>query len=107
MSTPSTHRHPVNRPWYAHVRLTDEYCSAIERGDGDFEMLRTLKLIRSILVIVAVSTVSLYALYLGADPTVVALLALPSLAAYAGAEAIDYGALLQAYRESTTERGDE
>ena len=88
------------RPWYCIDDLVEDYKVVLERGNGDFRMLRTLKIFRSIIVIVAVSTVALYCLYLGADPTLVALLALPSLAAYAGAEAIDYGALVQAYREA-------
>ena len=96
-----------HRPWYCPDTLVDDYALVLrERGNGDFGMLRTLKIIRSILVIAAVSAIALYCLYLGADPTLVALLALPSLAAYAGAEAIDYGALVQAYKEASKERGD-
>ena len=62
-------------------------------------MLKALKILRSILVISATGTIALYALYLGADPTIVVMLALPALAAYAGAEAVDYMSLIQAYRE--------
>ncbi len=94
------------RPWYAPDALVNDYTAVFERGDGELTMLRRLKLIRSIVVIVAVSAISLYALYLGANPTLVAILSLPSLAAYAGVEAIDYGALLQAYKEAQLERGD-
>ena len=97
------------RPWYCIDGLVDEYRDvASEKGDGDLRMLKTLKIIRSILVIAAISSISLYALYLGAEPTVVAAVSLPSLAAYAGVEAADYAALVQGFLEakSETERGD-
>ena len=98
------HRH-TPRPWYCPDTLVDEYSLALQAGNGDFRMLRTLKIIRSIIVIVAVSCISLYSLYLGADPSLVVILALPSLGAYAGIEAIDYTALVQAYREAKRDHG--
>lgn len=97
---------PNRRPWYCHDGLVDEYVE-VAKGDGDFRMLKTLKIIRSILVIVAISSISLYALYLGADPTVVAAFSLPSLAAYAGAEAADYAALVQGFLEASTDNNDD
>lgn len=95
------------RRWYVLDQATDEYAAALEKGDGDFGMLKSLKVIKSILFIVAISAISLYALYLGADPTMVALISIPSLAGYAGVEIIDYAALAQAYREvKVEEKGD-
>lgn len=87
------------RPWYALDALVDDYATVVGRG-SELTMIKRLKLVRSIVVIVGVSAISLYALFLGANPTLVAVLSLPSLATYAGVEAIDYGALLQAYKEA-------
>ncbi|SNZ18151.1 hypothetical protein SAMN06269185_3262 [Natronoarchaeum philippinense] len=91
-----------SRPWYCVDRLVDEYVRIAVSQDGgnDLRMLKALKIVRSILVIAAIGTISIYALYLGADPTLVAGLSLPSLAAYAGVEAADYGALVQGFREA-------
>ncbi|MGQ3723531.1 hypothetical protein [Natrialba aegyptia] len=85
--------------------LVDEYRDVAKDGDGDLRMLKTLKIIRSILVIVAMSAIALYALYLGADPTLVAAICVPALAAI-GSEAIDYAALVQGYLEARDNRGD-
>lgn len=88
-----------SRQWYHVGGLVDDYQDALETGDGELKMLKALTVLRSILVIVAISAISAYALFLGADPTTVAVLALPSIAVYGGVEVADYAALIQAYRE--------
>lgn len=97
----STKHRQNRRPWYAHDGLTDEYRKvALEKGDGDLKMLKTLKIIRSIIVIVAISVISLYALHLGANPTLVAVFSLPSLGGYTVAETVDYIALIRGFLEA-------
>lgn len=121
----STKQNPNPRPWYCSSQLVDAHRSALETGvmenswvpdvitdrlqlsvGGDLKMLRALKTIRSIFVIATIGAISLYTLYLGADPTLVAMLSLPGLAAYAGIEAADYAALVQAYREVKQDTDD-
>lgn len=104
MSTPQ--HYSSRRPWYCVDGLVDEYIE-VARGDGDLKMLKTLKIIRSIFVIVAISAISLYALYLGADPTLVAAISLPSLAAYAGVETVDYLALLRGFFEAKQQAAED
>lgn len=103
MTAQRTPSHDPNhtRPWYCIDQLTNEYReAAVGVDEGDFRMIKTLKIVRSIIVIVAISTISLYTLYLGADPSLVAAFSLPSLAGYAGAEAADYAALVRGFLEA-------
>lgn len=91
-----------HRPWYVLDGAVDEHRAALREG-GDLRMLKTLKLLKSIVVIVTIGAVSLYGLYLGADPTIISSIALAGLIGYGTFEGIDYGALLQAYREAQQE----
>jgi hypothetical protein len=86
------------RPWYVHDGICDEYGKTL-RDDGDLSMLKSLKIIRSIVVNIGILTLSLYAVSQGGDPTVLGSLALGVLGGYNGLEFTDYLALMQAYKE--------
>lgn len=96
------------RPWYCNDRLTDDY-RRVHADGGDLRMLKALKIIRAIVVNVAIAAIALYALRLGGDPTVVGGIGLFSLAAYNGVEIADYSALAQAIVEVSqdTARGED
>mgnify|MGYP006294152721 FL=1 len=92
------------RPWYAPDALIDDYKASLQDG-GDLRMYRSLKVLRAIIVNVGIIGLALYAMMLGAEPTVVGGLALLTLAGYNGLEMSDYAALLQAYNEIQREGG--
>ena len=94
------------RPWYCIDSLVDDYRTVAENG-GDLDMLKTLKIVRSIIVnigIIGITAVSL--LYTGADPTWVSIIGLVTLGAYNGVEVADYAALAQAFAEAKQEQQD-
>jgi len=62
-------------------------------------MLKTLKILRAIIVNVGIIVVSGYALHLGGDPTWIGALFLLVISGYNGIEYADYMALIQAYQE--------
>lgn len=64
-------------------------------------MLKSLKIIRAIVVNLGIIAISMYALVEGADATIIGGIGLFSLAAYNGVEIADYGALLQAIAEAS------
>ena len=97
--------HQPTRPWYCVDPLVDDYLR-IEREGGDLRMLKKLKILRAIVVNVGLVAISLYALSLDADPTIIGGVGLVSLAAYNGVEIADYGALLQAVAEASAETRD-
>lgn len=86
------------RPWYAPDGLVDDYVNSLTTG-GDLKMLKTLKILRAIIVNLGVIGITGYALFLGADPTIVGGFALAVFGGYNGLEIGDYAALLQAYAE--------
>lgn len=87
-----------SRPWYVSDRACDDYVSALGEG-GDLQMLKALKILRSILVNVGIIAIGVYSIRVGADPTVIGLAALAVLGGYNGLEVSDYMALVRAYRE--------
>jgi len=91
------------RPWYVLDGLADDYCTIARKG-GDLTMLKTLKVLRSIVVNTAIIGISLYALYRGGDPTAVSIVALVTLGLYNGIEVADYAALAAAFQEVKQER---
>lgn len=93
------------RPWYVLDGLADDYC-VVAREGGDFRMLRTLKLIRSLIVNIGIIAISVYALSRGGDPTLVPSVTLVTLAAYNGVEVADYAALATAFKEVKQEHND-
>ena len=86
------------RPWYVIDTLADDYQKVAKEG-GDLRMLRALKIIRSIIVNLAIITISFYSLYRGGEPTFVSTVALTTLALYNGVEVADYAALAAAFSE--------
>jgi len=100
----STKPHPQTRPWYCNDRLTDDYRRVAQNG-GDLRMLKTLKVLRSIIVNLGIIGVVLFALAeTRADATIIAALGVMTLGAYNGVEVADYAALAQAFTEVKTEQ---
>jgi len=66
-------------------------------------MLKTLKLLRAIVVNAGIFVVSGYSLYLGADPTLIGLTAILVVGAYNGLEISDYLALVEAVKQVQNE----
>jgi len=93
------------RPWYCPDALVDDYRAVADSG-GDLRMLKTLKIIRSIIVNVGIVAVTVAALIYGADPTWVGGTGLLTLAAYNGVEYADYQALVQGYAEARDQASD-
>jgi len=91
-------------PWFVHKQLCQDYRN-IARNGGDFEMLKALKIIRSILVNIGIIAVSIYSLQAGADPTTLGALTVVTLGLYNGVELADYAALAQAFSDIQTENG--
>ena len=86
-------------PWYVHRQLCQDYRQIANNG-GDFEMLKALKIIRSILVNIGIIAVSIYSLQAGADPTTLGGLTVATLGLYNGVELADYAALAQAFSQA-------
>lgn len=84
--------------------LVDDYRNVARRG-GDFQMLKTLKIIRSIIVNLGIISVSLYGLaYTAADPTWLSVLTIVTLGLFNGVEAADYMALVEAFAQAKSEK---
>ncbi|WP_135806200.1 hypothetical protein [Halorussus marinus] len=93
---------PCDRPWYCSDRLVDDWKTVHQTG-GDLKMLKGLKIIRSIVVNIGISAISILGLRYGGDPTVIVPLAIAVLGAYNGVEIADYQALAQAIVEVSQE----
>ncbi|GGO03595.1 MULTISPECIES: hypothetical protein [Haloarcula] len=94
------------RPWYCPDALVDDYVAALQEG-GDFRMLKAFKILRATVVNLGTVAITLYALSLGADPTLVGSLGLALLMLYNGIEIGDYAALLQALAEVSAQQSDD
>ncbi|EMA69307.1 hypothetical protein C461_03063 [Halorubrum aidingense JCM 13560] len=94
------------RAWYCRDDVVDEYKSTLKEDDEKLPMLKTLKIIRAIVVNVGLFAGWIYALYLGGDPTIITVFALGVVGAYNGLELGDYLALVQAYSEIQAEAND-
>lgn len=92
-----------SRPWYISDRACDEY-RQVARDDGEFRMLKSLKILRSIIVNVGIIAIGIYSISLGGDPTIVGTLALLVIGGYNGLEFSDYLALVRAYNEVQNEK---
>lgn len=102
MTTPQ--RPTRSRPWFCVDALVEDYRVVAANG-GDLSMLRTLKILRSIIVNLGIIGVTLVALlYTGADATLVAGIGLVTLGLYNGVEVADYAALAQAFAEVKAEQ---
>jgi len=95
------------RPWYCSHRLVDDW-RTVEREGGDLKMLKTLKIVRSLIVNLGIIIITLTTLYLGGDVTLIGSIGLTVMALYNGVEVVDYLSLAQAIVEvQNEERGDE
>jgi hypothetical protein len=99
--------HHDTRPWYVSDRACDDYVATLGKDGGDLQMLKTLKLLRSIIVNVGIIAIGIYSIAVGADPTIIGFAALAVLGGYNGLELHDYASLLQAYKEVQQEGGDD
>lgn len=88
-----------SRPWYCIDPLVEDYLT-IEREGGDLKVLKSLKILRAIVVNVGIIAITVLALLESAEPTVIGGIGLTSLAAYNGVEILDYRALAQAVVEA-------
>jgi len=95
------------RPWYVNDRLCDDWLVVKQQG-GDLRMLKSLKILRSIIVNLGIIGITITALYYGGDVTLLGSFGLFVLAAYNGVEVLDYLSLAQAIVEAQQEReGDD
>lgn len=96
---------PRVRPWYAPRRLVADYRAVATTG-GDLKMLKTLKILRSIIVNLGIIGVAIYGLSVSGDATVIAAVSIITLGLYNGIEVADYAALVQAFDEVKHDNGD-
>jgi hypothetical protein len=94
-----------DRPWYCSDHLVDDW-KTIHQTGGDLKMLKSLKIVRSIVVNAGLTAITILGIKHGGDPTVIAPLALAILGAYNGVEIADYQALAQAIVEVSQETAD-
>ncbi len=94
------------RPWYVIDALADDY-RVIAANGGDFSMLKTVKIARSIIVNLGIIGVAAYSLLEGAEPTAVGIATIATLGLYNGVEAADYVAFLEAFSEARDARDDD
>jgi hypothetical protein len=93
-----------SRPWYCSNALVNDY-KAVGAAGGDLEMMKAAKWFRSMVVNLGIIAISLYALRIGGNVTVIATISLISLGAYNGVEIVDYQAVVQAIVELSNESG--
>jgi len=99
-----TQTYPRRRTWYTPDALVDDYYEIAQSG-GDLRMLKTLKIIRSILVNAGIIGITLAALFLtGADATIITVLGIVTLGLYNGIEVADYAALATAFSEARAQQ---
>ena len=100
----TTSQRPRSRPWYCNDALVEDYRVVATNG-GDLSMLRTLKILRSIIVNLGIIAVTMFALATtAADATLISALGLLTLGLYNGVEVADYAALAQAFAEVKSEQ---
>ena len=93
-------------PWYVRQGQIQEYKETLSNDKEPFPVLKTLKIIRAIIVNVGIFGIGFYAISLGGDPTIISLAVLGIAGGYNGLELSDYLALLQALQEVEVENKD-
>jgi len=84
--------------------LVNDYRHVANTG-GDLQMLKKLKILRSIIVNLGIISVSLYGLAATqADPTWLSVMTITTLGLYNGVEAADYLALVEAFAQAKQEK---
>ena len=94
------------RPWHCPDALVDDYKTVLRSG-GDLRMLKLVKILRSIIVNAGIIGITVYGLFVGADPTVVGALGLLTLGLYNGIEIADYQALARAVVEVSNDAAND
>ena len=84
--------------WYVRRRAVDEYKQTLV-DEEPLPMLKTLKILRAIIVNLGIMALSGYFVFEGGDPTIIGVLSLAVLGGYNGLELTDYLALVQAVQE--------
>jgi len=90
------------RPWYISDKACEEYRQTLSDDDDrgtDLKMLKTLKLVRSIIVNVGIISLGWLSIVNGGAPTIIGFVALAIIGGYNGLEFSDYLALIRAYHE--------
>ncbi len=93
-------------PWYVREGQINEYKQTLTTNKEPFPVLKTLKILRAIIVNLGIFGIGFYAISLGGDPTIISLAVLGVAGAYNGLELSDYLALLQALQEVEVENKD-
>jgi len=94
------------RPWYCRDRVVDEYHTTLTEDGERLPMLKTIKIIRSIIVNLGIIGLGILAISRGGDPTLLGGLAVATLGLYNGLELGDYLALVQAYKEVQSQQDE-
>ena len=90
-------------PWYIRQSQIAEYKQTLSEQGEPFPVLKTLKIIRAIIVNLGIFGIGFYAISLGGDPTLISLAVLAVAGGYNGLELSDYLALVQAVQEVKTQ----
>ena len=93
-------------PWYVRQGQIQEYKETLTKNKEPFPVLKTLKILRAIIVNLGIFGIGFYAISLGGDPTIISLAVLGVAGGYNGLELSDYLALLQALQEVEVENKD-
>lgn len=90
-----------SRPWYVSDRACEEYreIARSDREGGDLRMIKSLKLLRSIIVNIGIIILGYFSIINGGAPTAIGFVSLAILGGYNGLEFSDYLALVRAYHE--------
>jgi hypothetical protein len=93
-------------PWYLRESQISEYKKTLNKDKEPFPVLKTLKILRAIIVNLGIFGIGFYAISLGGDPTIISLAVLGVAGGYNGLELSDYLALLQALQEVEVDKKD-
>lgn len=99
MSAPNS----VTRPWYCKDQAVDEYRDILNSGESP-DMLKKLKLLRSIIVNVGLFVMWYISLTAGLESLFYNIAFLLTIALYNGLEVQDYLQLAQAYKEVSSSK---
>lgn len=96
----------TDREWYCIDELVDDY-KTVSRSGGDLQMLKGLKILRSIIVNIGIIAITIHSLVNQGDATIVGTAGVATLGLYNGIEIADYQALAQAIVEVSQETTQE
>jgi len=96
----------TDRPWYCNDKAVDEWGQVLSNGE-ELPMLKTLKLVRSIVVNGGLFIMWYVTLTSGIESLLFHFAFLATIGLYNGLEVQDYLQLVQAYKEVQTESGND